>query len=110
MKQRDLDALQTIREKCESIISFTIDLSQKEFDDNETVIAATMWNITIIGEAANRLSDEIQEKYPDISFRPAISMRHRIVHGYDTVDLDTVYKVATFFIPEMLNALNSNNL
>jgi uncharacterized protein with HEPN domain len=106
MKQRDRDSIQTIQEKCEKIINETSKLSESEFFANDTIIASTLWNITVIGEAANRLSAESIAEDSGISLRAAISMRHRIVHGYDSIDEATVYKVATVEIPQLLAELH----
>ena len=39
----------------------------------------------IVGEAANRLSSATQESYPGIPWAQVISMRNRLIHGYDVI-------------------------
>jgi uncharacterized protein with HEPN domain len=95
---------------CEAIIVDTKLLSFEEFQGNRSVFDATMWRITIIGEAANRVSAEIYEQHAGFTLKPAISMRHRIVHGYDTVDDVSVYRVATLDIPNLLAELDKRGL
>jgi uncharacterized protein with HEPN domain len=43
----------------------------------------------IIGEAASRIPKEEQARYADISWSEIISLRNRLIHGYDTVDFDS---------------------
>ena len=47
--------------------------------------------LEIIGEAANRIDDNIRLRYNEVSWRQIISMRNRLIHGYDSVDLDVVW-------------------
>jgi uncharacterized protein with HEPN domain len=61
--------------------------------------------IEIVGEAANRVSSERQAQYPDIAWRSAIAARNRIVHGYDSIDYDTVWHIITAEFPVLIAAL-----
>jgi uncharacterized protein with HEPN domain len=61
--------------------------------------------IQIIGEAANRVSKEGQTRYPDIPWREAIAARNRIVHGYDSVDYDIIWRILTEEFPVLITAL-----
>ena len=47
---------------------------------------AVIRNFEIIGEAANRLPDEIRERYPDINWFRIRGFRNRIVHDYMGID------------------------
>ncbi len=44
--------------------------------------------LEVIGEASNLVSEKTQVKYPQIPWRQMISLRNRLIHGYDAVDLD----------------------
>jgi uncharacterized protein with HEPN domain len=46
--------------------------------------------VEIVGEAANKLPAEDQLRYPSIPWREIISMRNRLVHGYNAIDLDVL--------------------
>jgi len=39
--------------------------------------------IEVVGEAAARVTPECQEKYPSIPWPQVVSMRNRLIHGYD---------------------------
>ena len=45
----------------------------------------------IVGEAANRVSSETQQKHPEIPWPQIIGMRNRLTHGYDVVDYDLLW-------------------
>ncbi|MCL1935476.1 MAG: DUF86 domain-containing protein [Defluviitaleaceae bacterium] len=61
--------------------------------------------IQTIGEYANDLSNELQRKYNEVPWRKMIDMRNRFAHGYDSMDEDIIWEVATFYIPELKNYL-----
>jgi len=54
---------------------------------------AIMYNLIILGEAANQISDDFQTKYPEIPWSSIIGTRNIIVHGYDQVKLQIVWDI-----------------
>ncbi|MDY7011256.1 MAG: DUF86 domain-containing protein [Planctomycetota bacterium] len=61
--------------------------------------------IEIVGEAASRVSDEGQNHYPSIPWQEARGMRNRLVHGYDTVDLDVLWDTVQDDLPPLIEEL-----
>lgn len=61
--------------------------------------------IEVVGEAANRVSKSTQELHSEIAWREIISMRNRIIHGYDTVDLDILWAVIQDDLPTLVEQL-----
>ena len=59
----------------------------------------------MIGEAANRLSQETRDSTPDMSWREIIAMRNRLVHGYFAVDRDILWTVVHDDLPGLITAL-----
>jgi uncharacterized protein with HEPN domain len=49
---------------------------------------ATVRLMEIIGEAANRIPHEERSKYPEIPWNQIISLRNRLIHGYDAIDYE----------------------
>jgi uncharacterized protein with HEPN domain len=47
--------------------------------------------VEIIGEASAKVSSDTQAKYPSILWQQVIGMRNRLIHGYDSVDLDILW-------------------
>lgn len=52
-----------------------------------------MFNLIILGEAANKIPDEFQDKHPEIPWSSIIGTRNVIVHGYDQVKLPIVWDI-----------------
>jgi len=61
--------------------------------------------LEIIGEAANRNPKEEQSKYSGIPRSDMISLRNRLIHGYDMVDFDILWQIVTHDLPELIRAL-----
>ncbi len=89
-----LDAM----DKAEILVEgFTYAEFEADFRTNFAVVRA----LEIIGEAARRLPMSLREQYPAIPWRGMAGMRDRIIHGYDTVDLQIVWDVVKLDIPEI---------
>jgi len=67
--------------------------SYDEFIADTKTQDAILYNLIIIGEAANQISDEFQEKHHTIPWSSMIGTRNIIVHGYDQVKLQIVWEI-----------------
>lgn len=87
MSPRDwLERLQDVIAAIEEIQEFTRDMDYATFGKDEKAIRAVEMNFIIIGESANHIPEEIEEKYPQIPWSMMRAMRNRIVHAYFQVD------------------------
>jgi uncharacterized protein with HEPN domain len=65
--------------------------SKEQFDENWIVQEAAIRLLGIIGEAANKLSNDFKGKHQDIPWNQVIGMRNIAIHAYYEVDLDRVW-------------------
>jgi uncharacterized protein with HEPN domain len=75
------------------------------FDGDEVRQLALLHLIQVLGEAASRVSAEFRDAHPELPWAQMAGMRNRIVHGYDHVDPDIVWRVATEDLEPVLAAL-----
>lgn len=61
--------------------------------------------IQIIGEAAAKVSQTFRDGHPEIPWRPIIAQRHVIVHDYGKIDNDKIWRVATTYLPQLIELL-----
>jgi uncharacterized protein with HEPN domain len=61
----------------------------------------------VIGEAVRRLPPELTAAHPEIPWAAMRGMRNHIVHGYDTIDLELVWKVGRDELPPLAPALEA---
>jgi uncharacterized protein with HEPN domain len=64
-------------------------------------------HLQIIGEAASRVSQELQKKHPEVSWGGMIGMRHVLVHGYFETDTELVKKVVERDLPVLKTQLET---
>lgn len=81
--------------------------SEAQFMSNETVQWAIFSQIVILGEAAGRLDRVFHDSHPHIPWVSIIGMRHRLVHGYDSVDWGRVWKTLQNDLPPLLQQLKA---
>jgi uncharacterized protein with HEPN domain len=96
---RDIDRLRHIDECIEHINAF---LKGKSFEDMKADIMcfhAVVYNIMIIGEAANLLTKAFRENHPDVPWRDIVDMRNALVHGYITTNPQLVWETYTNDLP-----------
>ncbi len=61
----------------------------------------------VMGEAVKRLSTDYRNKYPHIPWKLMAGMRDKLIHGYDIVDLDEVWKTVDVDVPQVLPLLEA---
>lgn len=75
-----------------SIESYTV-TSFDLFLEDEKVQDAIMFNLVILGEAANQIPHEFQDNHPEIPWSSIIGTRNVIIHGYDQIKLQIVWDI-----------------
>jgi uncharacterized protein with HEPN domain len=91
-----------------SIQQFIQGVNFSAYERSELLRAATERKFEIIGEALGRLRDTDADVFTRISEGNAIvAFRHRIIHGYDTVDDDIVWDVVQSKLPQLLTEVHS---
>jgi uncharacterized protein with HEPN domain len=89
------DYLGHILRAIERIDRYTADMDEAGFLTSDLVQDAVIRNIEIIGEASNsiqRVAPEFATQHDDIPWLVMYTMRNRVSHGYDTVDLEIIWK------------------
>lgn len=103
--RRDAALLLDMLLAAEDALGFVVGMDQAAFLASPLHQSAVIRQITIIGEAANRVSQGFQAAHPEIAWSNIIGMRHRLVHGYDEVRLDQVWAVVQRHLPELAATL-----
>ncbi len=63
--------------------------------------------IEVVGKAASRVSAGTREKHPEVPWRETSSMRNRLIHGYDEVDLDVLWNTVQHDLPSLIAVLEN---
>lgn len=100
--QRDEATLLDIAKAARSVQIFIRGLDKESFLTDYKTQSAVLYQIVVTGEAVKRLSHEFRENHPGIPWSLIAGMRDILIHGYDVVDWDEVWKTATSDVPELL--------
>jgi uncharacterized protein with HEPN domain len=91
-------------ERCHRIIRFT-QAGREAFMKSEESQDAVIRNIEVIREAAKRISSDTRRLMGALDRKGICGMRDVLIHDYIGVDLDEVWNVVAFRIPELQNEL-----
>lgn len=98
---KDKGILLQIIKRCNRVVEKVSNISVTDFALNDDIKEVVCFNLFQIGELANGLSIEFIKEYNKIPWKQIIGMRNRIVHGYDTINLEIVWSTSIESIPEL---------
>ena len=104
-QNRDSSALLDIYQAANKVVEFSRGFDQPSFLADERTQSAILHQLLIIGEAVKRLSAEFRRSHPHIRWTPMAGMRDVLIHGYDTVDLDEVWRTVSVEVPALIDKL-----
>lgn len=107
MKKTDSIYLTDMESAIASIELYVRGVDYEVFVSDQMRHDATVRQLEILGEAANKLSGVFKEKNPTFPLRQVISMRNFLIHGYDEIELEIVWKTIQDNIPALKQALAS---
>lgn len=106
MKNPDYcDYIRDMLDAAERIELKTKNITQSDLENDDTLSLAIERLFEILGEAANRLSKNLQEKYTDIPWADIIGMRNIIIHAYDRIDSDQIWYAIKTDLPTLKEKL-----
>lgn len=68
---------------------------------------AVMRNLEVIGEAAKRVDDDFRSSHPEIPWRGMAGLRDVLIHDYEGVDANQVWRVVESELPSLRAALKN---
>lgn len=98
-KLRDIERLRHIDSSIGNVMSF---LNGKTIEDMKSDIMcyhAVVYNIMVIGEAANLLTKDFRDEHPEVPWRQIVDMRNVLVHGYFTTSVQFIWETYTKDLP-----------
>ncbi|WP_342083747.1 HepT-like ribonuclease domain-containing protein [Dyadobacter sp. OTU695] len=74
-------------------------------NDDQMQFNASLLLLINIGEQANRLSETLRDKYPNVPFRQIRSLRNRVAHDYTGIDYEMVFDIVKTDLPALKPSL-----
>lgn len=99
--------LSDIAEASDHIATFITGVNFEEFLQSELLRSAVVHKLTIIGEAAARVSDEFRGRHSQVPWLQIVAFRNILVHGYFGILWDVVWRAAQDRCPELREQINA---
>lgn len=90
---KDPKRLQDILEAIDNIFQYVASDDMATVTSDKMRYHAIVYNIMIIGEAANLLTVEFRQAHQETPWRQITGMRNFLIHGYHQVEKDIVWQV-----------------
>lgn len=103
--QRDEATLIDIANAARLALNFSADLTRDEFLEDLKAQSAVLHQLMILGEAVKRLSANFRDRHSEIPWALIAGMRNHLIHAYDAVDLDEVWRTLKKDLPILLAAI-----
>jgi uncharacterized protein with HEPN domain len=95
-------SLRQMRDQAQEAIELARGKTYQAFLGDRTLSLAVVHLLEILGEAASRVAADDRLRYPGIPWPQIIGLRHRLIHGYDRVDLAIVWEIVTRHLPPLV--------
>ncbi len=89
----------------EKVLNYVAGMTYLEFEKNDMVVEACVFNLSQLGELANKVDSEFQQIHSHIPWRQIYGLRNRIVHDYEGVNLKLVWEIIADDLPELKHML-----
>ena len=93
--------LQDILNAAQKIGRYIDGLEFEDFVKDEKTVDAVVRQLTIIGEAASHVPEEIASTAPEIPWRSLRGIRNIVVHEYFGVNMQILWNAVTKNIPDL---------
>ena len=77
----------------EKILEYCRNFTYSDFCGNTMAVEACVFNLSQMGELANKADTACTASHPEIPWRDLYGLRNRIVHDYDGVNLRLIWEI-----------------
>jgi uncharacterized protein with HEPN domain len=103
--ERDDDLLVDMLIAARKALQFAADVKHDRFQSDEILQNAVIRMIQVIGEAANKLSEERRRSISAIPWEKMIGLRHRLVHDYFNINIPLIWQVLQDDLPTLIRTI-----
>ena len=82
-------------------------IDRVSFDGDRLLQLGVVRLLEIMGEAAARSPESVKRQHPSVPWREISDLRNRLIHGYDSIDLDIVWSILHDDLPALIVQLES---
>ena len=86
-------------------IEFKGPAEKAAFLEDRKTQSAILHQLLIIGEAVKRMSPEFRAAHPEVPWRLIAGTRDKLIHFYEGVDLEEIWRMVTSELPDLISRL-----
>jgi uncharacterized protein with HEPN domain len=102
---RDDAYLLDILESSRAALGYMKGKTWEEFSRDPLLQDAVVRRLEIIGEASGRVSTATQKKYSQLPWQAMKGTRNKIIHEYDSIELDIIWEIVQQDLPYLVSEL-----
>lgn len=100
-KVRDKGRLQHILEAIQGIEAYHAQYTLEDIKECKLIFYGFTKFVEVIGEAVYMLTANFRDTHPEVNWRQIERMRHVLVHGYYTIDPESLWDTIEIDIPDL---------
>ena len=107
MLTKDRNCLDSILESIEKIREYTIEFDDADqFYSSSIAFDAVLMNFVVIGEMVAKISENLQNSYPEIEWINIKGFRNLVAHDYFGIDAEEVWQLINDELPELYKQIS----
>ena len=93
--------VEKIQKYISKVLEYTKDTTYDDFINNSILVEACVFNLSQIGELANKIGKDFENSHSSIPWRVMYGLRNKIVHDYEGVNLVLIWDIVKEDLPEL---------
>ena len=86
-------------------IEFKGPTEKEDFLEDAKTQSAVLHQLLIVGEAVKRISPDFRAAHPEVPWKLIAGTRDKLIHFYEGVDLEEVWKMVTSDLAELIQLI-----
>ena len=108
MSRRDpMVAVQQMRDHGKEAMELAAGRHRVDLDLDRMLELALTRLMEVLGEAARRVPAEFRQRYPHVPWQDTTDLRNVLIHDYDVVDFDELWRIIQEHLPPVVQQLQA---
>ena len=107
LEGRDPSHLWDMLTAARAIVGSLVGITLERYTADEDLRLTVERRLELIGEAARRLSESFRSDHPEIPWQRVIAQRNFLIHQYDAIDHERIWRLGTGEIAILVRQLDS---
>lgn len=107
LPEEDRVRLRHMRDAAQQALQFCTGRARGDLDTDVMLRFALVHAVTVLGEAASKVSAVTRTAYPGLAWPAIVGMRNRLVHAYFDIDTAMLWDTLAHSVPELLRQVEA---